>query len=114
MSSVYVEVPSALYFKLYQRFGESAQKLIVENLQKLAGEEPRGDGRDNWPNKYRQPIAFSIWEISETTLSSEGPTREHKELSIKKCIEQGINENTATTIYSNWRKDWLSRNGELI
>jgi hypothetical protein len=119
MNEVSITIPAQLYVDLYHIHGESSHKVIVECLRQLVGfeNEEKNEALPNqaipndlpgWPTRYTK--AHKVWKIATQFLADSGsiiPLNNHKDLVLDACVNEGINRNTATTTYSNWRQFYL-------
>lgn len=107
MESIAVQLPSALYTSIYERYGEQTSTMIVACLAQLLGAEtPEQTRVETGALQYPRPGAGTktgkVWDIADRILKETGAV--DREAVIKACMLEGINVNTASTQYSHWRK----------
>lgn len=107
MESIAVQLPSALYTSIYERYGEQTSATITTFLaQLLVTEVPELTRVETGAFSYPRPGAGTktgrVWEIADRILKQTGEV--DREAVIKACMLEGININTASTQYSHWRK----------
>ncbi|HMY28217.1 MAG TPA: hypothetical protein PK211_04490 [Agitococcus sp.] len=122
--NVNVTIPTSLFVKLYKKYGEDLEQEIITALSKLVSldsssfleEEPEDDfyenrqnrGRGNltggWPSQHT--TGYNVWRICESILAEDNQVlrADHRERVLERCQYEDIKLNTASTMYSGWRK----------
>ena len=108
MESIAVQIHSALYALIYERYGEQTSATITACLSELleanAADQKRLEA--GAPLLYPRPGAGTktgkVWEVADRIFKETGTA--DREAVIKACMLEGININTASTQYSYWRK----------
>lgn len=125
--NVNVTIPASLFVKLYKKYGEDLEQEIIAALSKLVSldsssflaesEDDFSESRQNrgrvhltggWPSQYT--TGHLVWTICERVLEEDGGKymMSHREKVLDRCQDEGININTASTMYSGWRKHRFS------
>ena len=108
METVSIQLPAELYTTIYSRHGASTSKAIEECLQSLVSErkpEPRATDIDHFMRPGEGTITGRVWEIADELYKELGEVS--REAVVTKCMEEGINMNTASTQYSHWMNSVL-------
>lgn len=110
METITIELPASTYVKLYNIYGEGTREQINNILinseigEKLASESvlPANEA----PTSFRpgpNTITGRVWEIADRLKSETGEA--NRDAVVRTCMEEGINLNTASTQYSQWKKE---------
>lgn len=121
--NVNVTIPASLFIKLYKKYDEDLQQEIIAALSKLVSldsssflEESEDDFSENrqnrargnltggWPSQYT--TGYDVWKICELILEEDNQVlrADHRERVLERCQYEDIRLNTASTMYSSWRK----------
>ena len=105
MKAVNIEIPASLFCGIYKIYGDDTGSQIIKALQSL---EDKADEGYVW--KSLRPgtgtITGRVWEIADEYKKMNGGMVSRESI-VKKCIEEGINMNTANTQFSHWIKEQL-------
>ena len=115
MEYVSIQIPAALYVSIYKSYGEETSDVILDCLNKLINEEAENSKVSEAPKSMvadyeclrpkAGTITANVWEIADRILKETGViTFNHRDLVIQACKQEGINSNTASTKYSDWKK----------
>jgi hypothetical protein len=107
METIAVQLPSALYTSIYERYREETSATITACLSQLVDTETSDETRvEVGALQYPRPRVGTktgrVWEIADRILKETGTV--DREAVIKACMLEGININTGSTQYSHWRK----------
>ena len=108
METVSIQIPAELYTTIYSKHGASTSKAIEECLQSLLIEsepEPKTTDFDLFMRPGEGTITGRVWEIADEIYEETGKIS--REAVVTKCMEEGINMNTASTQYSHWMNSVL-------
>ena len=115
MEYVSIQIPAALYAKIYGLYEEESSTVILRSLNQLTNEEQEKTKVHETPKDVitdfttLQPkagtITAKVWDIANRIFKEAGViTHNHRDLVIQACIQQGLKANTASTKYSDWKK----------
>ena len=109
MESVSIQIPAALFAKIYAALGEETSQAITDSLASLlvkhapdSGPVLSGSPNPMYPRPGNGTITGRVWEIADRILAASGEV--DREAVVKACMDEGININTASTQFSHWRK----------
>ncbi len=107
METVMIEVPAALYVRIFEAYEEGTSEAIVDCLADLAGNKAQGTtAKKNAAFAYPRPgkgtITGMVWDIADRLLRETGEVT--RDAVIRASAAEGININTANTQYSHWKK----------
>lgn len=119
----HIAIPASLFVTLYKKYDENLEQEIIAALSKLVSldsssflEESEEDfyenrqnrGRNNltggWPSQHT--TGYNVWRICESILAEDNQVlrADHRERVLERCQYEDIKLNTASTMYSGWRK----------
>jgi len=108
METVSIQLPAELYTTIYSKHGAATSKAIEECLQSLVSErepKPKTTDFDHFMRPNKGTITGRVWEIADEIYEKTGEIS--REVVVTKCMEEGINMNTASTQYSHWMNSVL-------
>ena len=96
-----------MYAALYARYEEGVGDVITSCLYRQLGTDESGPsssrtGTGQYPRPGGNTITGKVWKFADQQLEKTGVT--DRASVVAACVEEGINENTANTQYSHWKK----------